>query len=415
METIDIRKIAVLETGYITAAEERPTAALVIKKQEKIIITTNSFQMGREDGCGNHFVIRDPLISSKHALITLVEGRYYITDLKSTNGTKLNGNPIDPQKAYGLLHNDSITIGATKLAFQITPAKKKKSLERRTFGLSQRIYRKGDICSEAFIILEGKVEIFKVINGNRISLDVLEKGDVFGESAFHPNGLRDDNAVALEKGEVLVLGSEDIGWIMENSPDTIATVTESLCRKLGDLKSLIKPKLTNNLSLSICFLLSLMFKRKNMEKGDKEEYARLLQKNVMNVISEILFVPNQITERVIETLISLQLVKSLGHEDSNERYLAIPDPTGFVKRCEKVLDEFGPSIFNVNFLRQDLEIMDVLDLSIASRTPLDRLLKRVGDGEIPSDGILLKRKEVLAWLKDPKPEAPAPKSGAARI
>lgn len=233
-------------------------------------------------------------------------------------------------------------------------------------------------------------------------MDVLEKGDVFGESAFNQNGLRDDSAVALEKTEVLVLGSEDIGWIMENSPDTIAMVTESLCRKLGDLKSLIKPKPANNLSMSVCSLLSLMFKRKNMEKGDTEEHARLSQKNVMNVISEILFVPNQITERIIETLVSLQLVKSFGNEDSNERYLAIPDASGFLKRCEKVIDEFGPSIFNVNFLRQDLDIMDVLDLSIASRTPLDRLLKRVGDGEIPSGGILLKRKEVLAWLKDQK-------------
>jgi hypothetical protein len=63
--------------------------------------------IGREPGCGiNH---DDPSVSSRHARITILDGHPTITDLGSTNGTRVNGNLIDAP--HPLAAGDLITIG----------------------------------------------------------------------------------------------------------------------------------------------------------------------------------------------------------------------------------------------------------------------------------------------------------------
>jgi pSer/pThr/pTyr-binding forkhead associated (FHA) protein len=42
----------------------------------------------------NDIVFDDPLVSSRHAQISYEDGRFWIEDLKSTNGTMVNGEKI---------------------------------------------------------------------------------------------------------------------------------------------------------------------------------------------------------------------------------------------------------------------------------------------------------------------------------
>lgn len=66
-------------------------------------------------------VIDDPTISSKgHALIKLVENKFYISDMDSTNGTKVNNQIIssDLQKAIPLVNNMVIHLGSFVLTVE---------------------------------------------------------------------------------------------------------------------------------------------------------------------------------------------------------------------------------------------------------------------------------------------------------
>jgi hypothetical protein len=49
--------------------------------------------IGRKED--NQIVINDPYVSSKHAIISVNEGRLLIEDLESTNGTILNGKNVE--------------------------------------------------------------------------------------------------------------------------------------------------------------------------------------------------------------------------------------------------------------------------------------------------------------------------------
>jgi pSer/pThr/pTyr-binding forkhead associated (FHA) protein len=68
-------------------------------------------------GAGNQIVLGDDAaVSSRHANLGRdADGEYYLVDLDSTNGTKVNDQRITRQ---ALQHNDRITVGKTDLIFK---------------------------------------------------------------------------------------------------------------------------------------------------------------------------------------------------------------------------------------------------------------------------------------------------------
>ncbi len=62
---------------------------------------------------GNNIELNEPVVSGEHAVIQL-KPKPTLTDLNSTNGTRLNGMPV---KKVELRHNDVITIGSHELRF----------------------------------------------------------------------------------------------------------------------------------------------------------------------------------------------------------------------------------------------------------------------------------------------------------
>jgi len=51
------------------------------------------------------------VVSRRHASIEAQGGKYYLTDLRSTNGTKLNGKHVNPEQRQVLVDGDSIEFG----------------------------------------------------------------------------------------------------------------------------------------------------------------------------------------------------------------------------------------------------------------------------------------------------------------
>lgn len=70
--------------------------------------------IGRSKKCDIY--INNPYLSKVHAQITFEEGRFYITDMESTNGTYLNGNKLGTHPVR-LRDNDKITFGDLSFLF----------------------------------------------------------------------------------------------------------------------------------------------------------------------------------------------------------------------------------------------------------------------------------------------------------
>jgi predicted Zn finger-like uncharacterized protein len=70
--------------------------------------------LGRRDA---HVLLNDPEVSGLHAAIAVDGNRYSIRDLRSTNGTFLNGKRIEEAP---LAHLDELRLGRTTLLFTVT-------------------------------------------------------------------------------------------------------------------------------------------------------------------------------------------------------------------------------------------------------------------------------------------------------
>jgi len=98
----------------------RPAATLIGKKGAVNGVATplmkHQIVIGR-DASDADLIINDPQASRRHARISWVASNYALEDLKSSNGTTLNGNPIT--KLQPLKSGDKIGIGESILLFQI--------------------------------------------------------------------------------------------------------------------------------------------------------------------------------------------------------------------------------------------------------------------------------------------------------
>ncbi len=63
------------------------------------------------------FVLSDRQVSSRHLEIRVSGSLFSLSDLRSTNGTVLNFNRIEPGKPVRLKHLDEIQIGKTRMLF----------------------------------------------------------------------------------------------------------------------------------------------------------------------------------------------------------------------------------------------------------------------------------------------------------
>lgn len=86
-------------------------------------IARGTLNLGRSARSNNDIVLEsDSQISKQHARIELgADSQFTITDLGSTNGTRVNGKRLETRSQRLTLRNgDEITLGATRLVFQQT-------------------------------------------------------------------------------------------------------------------------------------------------------------------------------------------------------------------------------------------------------------------------------------------------------
>ncbi|HET9845027.1 MAG TPA: FHA domain-containing protein [Nitrospira sp.] len=93
------------------------SAKLLVKLQgqssSSVELQRDCFTIGRKPD--NDLLIEDHTVSSHHARITRVQSVYFLEDLKSTNGTTVNGQAVERAQLHDA---DVIAIGQHRIIFQ---------------------------------------------------------------------------------------------------------------------------------------------------------------------------------------------------------------------------------------------------------------------------------------------------------
>ncbi|MBY0585631.1 FHA domain-containing protein [bacterium] len=95
---------------------------------KEIPVRNNQFVIGRDPSC--HLRPSSPAVSKLHCAVIVADEGVWLRDLKSTNGTFLNGQRLNDRAL--LHHGDKITVGPLTLEVQLPPTKSAvKSLPER--------------------------------------------------------------------------------------------------------------------------------------------------------------------------------------------------------------------------------------------------------------------------------------------
>ncbi|MEM7584923.1 MAG: SpoIIE family protein phosphatase [Acidobacteriota bacterium] len=126
-------------------------AILRIERGEKspyeIELGAEDFDIGRGPGNALHF--RDPWLSRTHARISWNDGVHYIEDLRSRNGTYLQGNILKQRQALG--HGDTIVLGDIELRYyESSPSRHGFAGSRRYGGDSTVVLSTDDLVFERY-------------------------------------------------------------------------------------------------------------------------------------------------------------------------------------------------------------------------------------------------------------------------
>jgi len=104
--------------------------------------------------------------------------------------------------------------------------------ERVVFPRGTTIFKQGDEANAAYILESGDIQIFKMVNGRRITLGHVQKWGLFGEMGLIDDSPRMASAYVMEEATCTVLSKEAFSRMMDSAPDGMLLVIESLTRTL---------------------------------------------------------------------------------------------------------------------------------------------------------------------------------------
>lgn len=96
-------------------ARARAQTALLMLDGRRLVVGPAGVTLGRSRQCD--VVLSDPNVSREHAEIRPRGGSWVLTDLGSTNGSRLNGRPVAGSEV--VKPGDEIELGATALRFEL--------------------------------------------------------------------------------------------------------------------------------------------------------------------------------------------------------------------------------------------------------------------------------------------------------
>jgi len=117
---VEIHRDPTMRSGrYRVVAEFRegpegmPAASLVLPDGSRVVLGAETVEIGRLPECT--IVVSDPNVSRRHAEIRRRGNDVIVVDLRSTNGTRVNGVAV---RERVLEDGDEVTVGTTTIRFE---------------------------------------------------------------------------------------------------------------------------------------------------------------------------------------------------------------------------------------------------------------------------------------------------------
>lgn len=168
----------------------------------------------------------------------------------------------------------------------------------RIYPEGTMIFSEAQSGSDMFIIQRGEVAISKVVDGNEVTLAVLQRGDMFGEMALLENKPRSANAIAHKECKLMVVNHANFNQMVSTQPQLISSLTITLAERLWSMYRQLDNANLHDPFHKMLDMLSLQIEKKKVDidkMTSKVEQTDLTPKDLANMCG----IPNELQPRAI--------------------------------------------------------------------------------------------------------------------
>lgn len=94
------------------------------------------------------------------------------------------------------------------------------------------IFKEGSYGQVVYLIIKGKVEIAKILDGKKVVIETIGPGDLFGEMSFVDSEPRSATAIAVEDAEVGMMDKMILDAEFNKLPDDLREIMKTLVERL---------------------------------------------------------------------------------------------------------------------------------------------------------------------------------------
>lgn len=137
--------------------------------------------------------------------------------------------------------------------FQLLDADDREALaqvvDEETLPAGQTLFNAGEPGDSIYIVRSGEIELYiKDTAGQKIVLNVANKGDLFGELSLLDSGPRTATAVALSNADLLVLDRDDLLLLFQKRPDAALSMLASMSAMTRKADELLRTRVSRNVN-----------------------------------------------------------------------------------------------------------------------------------------------------------------------
>jgi signal transduction histidine kinase len=104
----------------------------------------------------------------------------------------------------------------------------------------ETLFLEGSTGNQAYIIKEGKIEIYKTVGDKKIHLAVRQPGEIVGELSLLRESPRSASGTALTDSEVLAIGSDQFKALLDSNPTMARTMLHTIVVRLQSTEASLR-------------------------------------------------------------------------------------------------------------------------------------------------------------------------------
>lgn len=278
----------------------------------------------------------------------------------------------------------------------------------KSFFKGQEIFKEGQESSVAYMIKKGAVNIYKVVNNEKIILSRLSEGEIFGEMGIIGGGNRSACAEAAEYCDLVVLTDTIMLKLLEQSPKTIQYLARLLVKRLERVGDMVQAKGHRSNFVSVCRILDLCYRNhinmpRDQAKKERNHDLGLEYNKLCKTIRSIILVSQSDIDAVVAKLKSLKIVEVKDLRAGKafpEKYLQIVDPNTFLEVTNNLYKELRKSS---EYSSSELQVVDIYEISQMLETEPKILYKKIAQEDFPETMFMFDRQKVSEWAAGKEP------------